>query len=118
METTPLSVTGHVGGEVNFTCSEWDVWHHTNVEGNTKYVCKYPCYTEEDKTKAEYGKTTVNNRITLTNPGKDLFVSITKLEKSDSGKYICGLERSVLPHKHLLVYLDVKDGKSVTTVLQ
>ena len=48
VETTPLNITGHVGGEVNFTCS--DYWLDTVYQRYTKYLCKNPCHTEEDKT--------------------------------------------------------------------
>ena len=114
-ETTPITITGYVGGEVSFTCSKWNVW--TSTEDETKFLCKVPCQTDTTA-KAESGKTTIKGRIGLINTGKVLLVSIAKLKKSDSGQYICGLQRQLWADSHLQVHLNVKDGKCVTTVLQ
>ncbi|XP_051241584.1 CMRF35-like molecule 5 isoform X4 [Dicentrarchus labrax] len=88
----PLNLNGHVGKNVTFKCSDWNVW--AGVKSNVKYLCDNPC--SENKhiiIKAEYGKTAHENRIELTNRAEGLFVTFTNLQKSDSKKYYCGVER-------------------------
>uniref|UniRef100_A0A3B4UBF2 Immunoglobulin V-set domain-containing protein n=1 Tax=Seriola dumerili TaxID=41447 RepID=A0A3B4UBF2_SERDU len=90
-----------------------------NIElSNVKYLCQSPC--KEDQhiiIKAESGKTSHKDRIHLVNKGKNLFVTITDLQMSDSKKFLCGLERYG-PDSFIEVDLKVKHGKSMPVAAQ
>ncbi|XP_035515506.1 CMRF35-like molecule 3 [Morone saxatilis] len=105
----PLNIDGRVGTNVTFKCSDWNVW--TDVKYHVKYLCDNPC--SENKhiiVKAEYGKTVRKNRIELTNSAEGLFVTFIHLQKSDSKKYYCGVERFG-SDPLIEVNLKVTDGK-------
>lgn len=92
VEMMTLNVQGEIGGDVSFTCSDWNTWFSVNT--NKKYLCKSPC----SKTKhiiitAAPGKTEFGNRVILNNKGNDLLVTFNNLELADSKKYYCGVER-------------------------
>uniref|UniRef100_A0A3B4WIP8 Immunoglobulin V-set domain-containing protein n=1 Tax=Seriola lalandi dorsalis TaxID=1841481 RepID=A0A3B4WIP8_SERLL len=106
-----LIINGQVGANVTFNCSGWDVW--TGSRSNVKYLCQSPCKKDQHIIiKAESGKTSHKDRIHLDNKGKNLFVTITDLQMSDSKKFLCGLERYG-PDSFIEVDLKVKHGKSV-----
>ncbi|XP_031145238.2 CMRF35-like molecule 9 [Sander lucioperca] len=110
VEMKPLVISGRVGENVTFKCSEWNSW--TNVESNDKYFCDRPC--TEDKhiiIKAALGKTKHKNRIKLTNGPKGLVVTFTNLQKSDSKTYYCGVDRFARD-SFIEVNLKVTDAES------
>ncbi|XP_069023095.1 CMRF35-like molecule 1 isoform X1 [Embiotoca jacksoni] len=92
VEMETLNITGHVGENVTFQCSEWNTW--INVRTNVKYFCESPC-TEEKHIiiKAALGSTNNMDRIQLVNKGTVLHVTFTNLKKTDSREYYCGVER-------------------------
>lgn len=104
-----LDIIGHVGKNVTFKCSDWNAW--INVKSNVKYLCQSPCSKEKDIiVKAAYEKTERAKQIELTNSAEGLFVTFTNVQKSDSKKYYCGVERTG-PDAYIEVNLKVTDGK-------
>lgn len=109
VEMKHLNINGRVGESVEIKCSDWDSW--TNVNYNVKYFCKSPC--TEDKhiiVKAAYRKYISKGRIQLNNGEAGLFVTFTNLQKSDSGTYYCGAERTGRDSL-IKVNLKVTDGE-------
>lgn len=104
-----LSITGHVGENVTFECSDWNAW--IDVNSNDKYFCNSPC--KEDKhviIKTKSGQTKHKGRIHLNNSGQTLSVTFTDLQKSDSNTYYCGVDR-FFSDSFVKVNLKVIDGK-------
>uniref|UniRef100_A0A8P4KRC9 Immunoglobulin subtype domain-containing protein n=1 Tax=Dicentrarchus labrax TaxID=13489 RepID=A0A8P4KRC9_DICLA len=85
----PLNIDGRVGTNVTFKCSDWNGW--TNVKYHVKYLCADPC--SRAIIKAAFKETVRKNRIELTNSAEGLFVTFIHLQKSDSKKYYCAVER-------------------------
>ncbi|XP_033976234.1 uncharacterized protein LOC117474518 isoform X2 [Trematomus bernacchii] len=111
VEMKILNIKGRVGERVSFKCSDWDSW--IDVTSNDKYFCKSPC--TEDKhiiIKAAPGKSTQGNRMRIFTRGKDLFVTFTNLEKSDSNTYYCGVEIKG-PDTYIKVILKVTEEPSI-----
>uniref|UniRef100_A0A3Q3FBX7 Immunoglobulin domain-containing protein n=1 Tax=Labrus bergylta TaxID=56723 RepID=A0A3Q3FBX7_9LABR len=83
-----VDINGRVGETVTIRCLFWPY-----ITGNVKYFCSSPC--TEDKhviIKAGYEKINRKDRIKLFNNGEVLSVTFTDLQKSDAGKYYCGVE--------------------------
>uniref|UniRef100_A0A3Q3FAG4 Immunoglobulin domain-containing protein n=1 Tax=Labrus bergylta TaxID=56723 RepID=A0A3Q3FAG4_9LABR len=102
-----VNIDKHVGENVTIRCSGWDVLMY--VEENVKYFCSSPC--TEDKhviIKAGYEKINRKDRIKLFNNGEVLSVTFTDLQKSDAGKYYCGVE-IVGIDAYIEVNVNVKD---------
>ncbi|XP_041789413.1 CMRF35-like molecule 9 [Chelmon rostratus] len=92
VEMKPLNIKGHVGETVTIKCSDWDTWF--SVKSNVKYWCYSPCSDNKHIIiKAAFGETKHRNRIKLVNNGADAFVTFTNLQKSDSDKYYCGVDK-------------------------
>ncbi|XP_065810530.1 CMRF35-like molecule 7 isoform X2 [Labrus bergylta] len=86
-----VNINNRVGENVTIRCSGWDVWW--NVNDNVKYLCSSPCKDNKHIIiKAGYKKINRKDRIELFNNGEVLYVTFTDLQKSDSGKYYCGVE--------------------------
>ncbi|CAL8329520.1 unnamed protein product [Lota lota] len=83
---------GQVGNSVTIQCSDWKVWSWTDVTSNDKYLCRYPC--EDILIQAGSQQTARKDRIHLNNTGHHLIVTMTNLQKEDSGTYVCGVEES------------------------
>ena len=98
---------GQVGNNVTIQCPDWNVW--TNVESNDKYLCRDPC--ENILITAGTKQTVQKDRIHLSNTGRHLNVTITNLQKEDSGTYVCGLKRTLLPDAVTKCTLHVTDGE-------
>nr|XP_029136806.1 CMRF35-like molecule 3 [Labrus bergylta] len=104
-----VNIDKHVGENVTIRCSGWDVLMY--VEENVKYFCSSPC--TEDKhiiIKAEFGWLNSKDRIKLFNNGEVLLVTFTDLQKSDAGKYYCGVE-IVGIDAYIEVNVNVKDAE-------
>ncbi|XP_070827208.1 CMRF35-like molecule 1 [Chaetodon trifascialis] len=87
-----LNIKGHVGQNVTIKCSDWNTF--TDVKSNVKYFCEAPCLTDKHIiVKAAIGQTKHRNGIQLFNSAADAFVTFTNLQKSDSKRYYCGVER-------------------------
>ncbi|XP_060920765.1 CMRF35-like molecule 1 [Labrus mixtus] len=87
-----VDINGRVGETVTIRCSGWNVWPY--ITENVKYLCSSPC--TEDKhviIKAGYEKINRKDRMKLFNNGDVLSVTFTDLQKSDAGKYYCGVKR-------------------------
>ncbi|XP_069570143.1 CMRF35-like molecule 5 isoform X3 [Brachyistius frenatus] len=92
VEMKTLNIKGHVGENVTFQCSKWNVW--ADVRPNVKYFCESPCSEEKHIIiKAASQSTNNKDRIQLTNRGRVLHVTFTNLKKTDSREYYCGVER-------------------------
>lgn len=89
-----LNIHGHLGKEVTFNCTGWNIWFH-RTNNYVKYLCDRPCTRKEHVIlKVPIGETTRKDRIQLTNKGEGLLVKFENLQKSDSKKYLCALEKS------------------------
>ncbi|XP_051994027.1 CMRF35-like molecule 1 [Xyrauchen texanus] len=83
-----LTVTAPVGGMVTLTCS------HLLARFNIKYFCRADCADNNILIRSKTGKReTHKGRYTLHDMGTEFTVTITDLRKSDSGTYICAVER-------------------------
>ncbi|XP_074540652.1 uncharacterized protein LOC141801500 [Halichoeres trimaculatus] len=92
VEMNPINRNAPEGTTITIICSDWKA--STYVKDNVKYFCRSPC--SKDKhiiVKADYQKTERKNRIEITNSEHGLFVTISNLQESDSGKYYCGVDR-------------------------
>ncbi|TKS85205.1 hypothetical protein D9C73_020138 [Collichthys lucidus] len=74
---------------------------------------KNPCSEEKHIIRAAFQKTQRKNRIEITNSGDSLFVTFTNLQRSDSKKYYCGVDRFG-PDSLIEVKLEVTDAESTT----
>ncbi|XP_062416632.1 CMRF35-like molecule 8 isoform X2 [Pungitius pungitius] len=96
--------TGEEGGNITVGC-------FFTFSGKTKFFCKEPCEqgdilikTEEDT--AESGRYSIKYKEV---GSKVIYVTITKLIKSDAGKYRCGLDRSFLPSSSSEIEITVEE---------
>ncbi|XP_062416630.1 uncharacterized protein LOC119223748 isoform X4 [Pungitius pungitius] len=97
--------TGEEGGNITVGC-------FFTLSGKTKFFCKEPCEqgdilikTEEDT--AESGRYSIKYKEV---GSKVIYVTITKLIKSDAGKYRCGLYRSLLPSSSSEIEITVEEA--------
>lgn len=110
VEMKSLNINGRVGESVEVKCSDWNSW--TNVKYNVKYFCKSPCTNDKHIIiKAAYKKYDSKGQIQLNNSEAGLFVNFINLQKSDSGTYYCGAERTGFPDSYIKVNLKVSDGE-------
>ncbi|XP_070844261.1 CMRF35-like molecule 5 [Chaetodon trifascialis] len=109
---TSLNIKGHVGQNVTIKCSYWNTF--TDVKSNVKYFCEAPCSTDKHIiVKAAIGQTKHRNGIQIVNSAAGAFVTFTNLQKSDSKRYYCGVER--FGRDALIeVNLKVTDGPKTT----
>ncbi|XP_067260315.1 CMRF35-like molecule 8 [Chanodichthys erythropterus] len=81
-------VTAPVGGNATFRCS------HFLASGNIKYFCRNSCEDEFILIRSNKKQNpTRTDRFTLYDEGSDFTVTITRLQLSDSGTYICAVDR-------------------------
>ncbi|RXN03113.1 CMRF35-like molecule 4 [Labeo rohita] len=82
------ALTAPVGGRITFHCS------HILADGNIKYFCKGSCSEENILIRSETGvNPSHTGRYTLYEEGSDFTVTIADLRLSDSGTYICAVDR-------------------------
>ena len=97
-----IRVSGHVGGFVRIPCL------FLFADTNTKYFCRDPC--KEDQHILIKSGQSPTGRYRLEDSGNGVFtVTITDLQKSDTGTYWCGVERYMKDTYHK-VLLTVTDG--------
>lgn len=101
-----ITVEGFERGEVSFGCS------HALASRNHKYLCKDPCTESAHKMiTVKSGERQQEGRISLVDSGDGVIsVTFTQLQKSDSGRYWCGVDRPGVDSYHE-VHLTVMDGK-------
>ncbi|XP_066516718.1 CMRF35-like molecule 8 isoform X2 [Hoplias malabaricus] len=85
-KSSRAETTGYEGGSVQVKCS------HTWAKTNRKYFCRDPCKTEKDVIVDSNMKSTGRFHLMDTGTG-DFTVDISQLNKTDSGKYWCGVDR-------------------------
>lgn len=101
-------LTGTEGGSITVACSFM-------FAGDRRFFCKQECEEsiliettsdrdENGRYKVEYSKT-----FYLSYPV--LYVTITRLSKSDAGPYVCGLGKPLFPDSQEDFELVVKDGE-------
>ena len=101
-----ISVEGTEGSDVSFTCS------HGNARSNNKYLCREPCTDDHDIiVTVTAGGTAKEGRISLKDSGSgDFTVTFSQLQKADSGRYWCGVERNAAVDTFYEVQLTVLNG--------
>ncbi|KAL1281366.1 hypothetical protein QQF64_000169 [Cirrhinus molitorella] len=82
------ALTASVGGSITFRCS------HFLADGNIKYFCRGSCSDGNILIRSETERNLAHKgRYTLYNEGSDFTVTITDLRLTDSGTYICAVNR-------------------------
>ncbi|CAK6984394.1 polymeric immunoglobulin receptor-like isoform X3, partial [Scomber scombrus] len=82
------------GGSITRGCSG-------TVYGSRKFFCKDECKKEEDilvetaENKNQSGRYSIEYR-----EGSGMYVTITQLKKSDTGRYMCGYGRPLSPYSY------------------
>ncbi|XP_051557802.1 uncharacterized protein LOC127443343 [Myxocyprinus asiaticus] len=100
------TVTAPMGGKVTIKCS------HFLAHLNIKYFCRETCADGNILIKSEMGeRETRRGRYTLHNMGTEFTMTITALQKSDSGTYICAVERLVKDTFQYVTLYVVEDNK-------
>ncbi|KAL6119536.1 uncharacterized protein ACO6RY_04086 [Pungitius sinensis] len=105
-----LVFTGEEGGNITVGCS-------FILSGTTKIFCREPCeqgdiLIKTDEDRAESGRYSIEYKGA---GSKIIYVTITKLIKSDAGKYRCGLDRSLLPTSYSEIEITVEEAQSSST---
>lgn len=93
-----LEVSGRVGGEVSILCfGSWN--RDSGAKYNSMYFCKGVCSSESILIQSERRRSTVisQGRYSINNGREDgvFNVAIKKLEKADTGRYRCGVEKTL-----------------------
>uniref|UniRef100_A0A671NKL8 Immunoglobulin domain-containing protein n=1 Tax=Sinocyclocheilus anshuiensis TaxID=1608454 RepID=A0A671NKL8_9TELE len=104
-------LTASVGGDVTFHCS------HFMAHGNIKYFCRDSCVVKNILIQTNAGENpTRTGRYTIHDKRSDFTVTIADLRLSDSGTYICAVDR-LLKDTYTYVTLRVFEGKLLLTFL-
>ncbi|KAL6482057.1 hypothetical protein MHYP_G00101370 [Metynnis hypsauchen] len=110
VEASDIRVSGHVGGSVKIKCS------HLFADTNTKYFCRDPCKGYQHIL-IKSGRSPTG-RYTLEDSGNGVVtVTITDLQKSDTGTYWCGVKRYI-KNTHHKVLLTVTDALTPHKTIQ
>ncbi|XP_067449740.1 polymeric immunoglobulin receptor-like [Thunnus thynnus] len=99
-----------VGGNITRRC-------HNTVNGSRKFFCKDECKKEEDilvkteENRAQNGRYSIEYR-----EGSEygLYVTITQLKKSDTGRYRCGYGRALSPDSSNTLLIFVVDAPTTS----
>ncbi|XP_045911336.1 polymeric immunoglobulin receptor-like isoform X2 [Micropterus dolomieu] len=84
--------------------------------GRQKFFCKNKCKKEEDIIIETDGNRTRSGRYSIEyKEGSGLYVSITRVTKSDTGMYRCGYGRALSPDLHRRIRLIVIDASNFTS---
>ncbi|XP_076842015.1 uncharacterized protein LOC143486086 isoform X2 [Brachyhypopomus gauderio] len=100
-KTSGITISGYERETITFKCT------HKWAQGNRKYFCKDPC--QSDKDILIDSVKTFNEKFSLKDEGTDFTVTITGLERADSGKYWCGVDR-VFGDTYDEIFLEVLDA--------
>ena len=96
-----------VGGEITKGCSD-------TVYGSRKFFCKDECNKEEDILVETEENRAQNDRYSveyIEGSVSGLYVTITQLKKSDTGRYRCGYGRASSPDSSKTFGILVVDGE-------
>ncbi|XP_056314406.1 CMRF35-like molecule 9 isoform X2 [Danio aesculapii] len=97
-------ISAPVGGSVTLECSHF--WAFLS----TKYFCRDSCAVENILIQSETRENpTRRERYTLYDKGSDFTVTIADLQLSDSGTYVCAVER-LLKDTYMYLTLHVTEG--------
>ncbi|XP_059410871.1 CMRF35-like molecule 8 isoform X2 [Carassius carassius] len=113
----PETVRGHRGERVDIRCS-----YESGYESNSKYFCKGRCIFGFKDIIIKSGSPAEDERFSLTDDttARVFIVSITDLRTEDTGRYWCGVERTVtvfsLSDVYSEIVLQVKEDKETTEV--
>ncbi|XP_050927400.1 CMRF35-like molecule 1 isoform X13 [Lates calcarifer] len=105
--------TGTEGGNMTVTC-------RFNFHGSKKIFCKNECKEDKDiliktgNNRAQSGRYSIEYEGLLDIQSPTLNVTITQLTKSDSGRYWCGLGRTVFPNGYYEIDLRVTDAPTTS----
>ncbi|XP_033987632.1 uncharacterized protein LOC117483411 [Trematomus bernacchii] len=108
-----LDRTGSEGADITVACS-------FSFSGGRKIFCKGKCYEENILVEttgdsAQRGRYSIRYVEGSLLSDYILYVSITKLTKSDAGRYQCGLDRSFLPDSYQDIKIRVTDAPTSLT---
>ncbi|XP_068582619.1 uncharacterized protein [Cebidichthys violaceus] len=103
-----LVSTGKEGGDITVECI-------FIFSGRRKSFCKEPCEEEDilietDDVTAKSGRYSIEYDKGTILQSAILYVSITKLTKSDAGKYKCGLHRYLTPSSYQEIEIRVEEA--------
>ncbi|XP_043106526.1 uncharacterized protein LOC122352859 isoform X2 [Puntigrus tetrazona] len=102
--------TASAGESVTFHCS------HFLADGNVKYFCRESCVGENILIRSETGeKLARTGRYALLDEGSDFTVTVADLRPSDSGTYVCGVDR-FLKDTYSYIILSVIEVSTLTPV--
>ncbi|XP_052402729.1 CMRF35-like molecule 1 isoform X5 [Carassius gibelio] len=113
----PETVTGHRGERVDIRCR-----YESGYESNSKYFCKGKCNYGNKKIVVKSGSPAKDERFSLTDDKRTrvFTVSITDLRTEDTGRYWCGVERTLadlsLKDVYSEIMLLVKEDKETAEV--
>ncbi|XP_044206461.1 uncharacterized protein LOC122981772 isoform X2 [Thunnus albacares] len=97
------------GGDITYPCSN-------TVYGSGKFLCKDECNKEEDilveteENRAQNGRYSIEYRE---GSKSGLYVTITQLKKSDTGRYGCGYGRASSPDSSYMFRIIVGDAPTI-----
>ncbi|XP_030278177.1 collagen alpha-6(VI) chain-like [Sparus aurata] len=105
---TPI-FTEKVGGKITYACS------FLSFSGSRKIFCKEECeekdiLVETTGDRAQRGRYGIRYEGEVYESSSFLYVSITNLTKSDSGRYRCRLDRNVSSSAHKDIEIRVEDA--------
>ncbi|XP_026133391.1 CMRF35-like molecule 8 [Carassius auratus] len=112
----PETVTGHRGERVDIRCP-----YESGYKSNSKYLCKGECIYGFRNILVKSGSPAEDERFSLTDDKRTsvFTISITDLRTEDTGRYWCGVERTladVYSEIKLLVKEDqIQQTTSITT---
>ncbi len=97
-----------MGESITFHCSRF------LADGNIKYFCRKSCVGDNIRVRSETGENpTPTGRYTLSDEGSDFTVTIADLLLSDSGTYICAVDR-IFKYMYSYITIHVIEGKLCT----
>ncbi|XP_026101433.1 CMRF35-like molecule 3 [Carassius auratus] len=108
----PETVTGHRGERIDIRCR-----YESGYKSNSKYLCKGECVFGFKNIVVKSGSPAKDKRFSLTDDKRTrvFTVSITDLRTEDTGRYWCGVERT-LADVYTEIMLLVKEDKETAEV--
>uniref|UniRef100_A0A8C2BKX8 Immunoglobulin domain-containing protein n=1 Tax=Cyprinus carpio TaxID=7962 RepID=A0A8C2BKX8_CYPCA len=108
----PETVRGHRGERVDIRCR-----YESGYESNPKYFCKGKCNYRNKNIVVKSGSPAKDERFSLTDDKRTrvFTITITDLRTEDTGRYWCGVERT-LKDVYSEIMLQVTEDKKTTEV--